>query len=292
MSGAASAAPQHGIEHHYDQDTGTMQFIVWCVATKAAAIVDSVLDFDIKAAKTSTTNADLLLRRVSELGLNVVLILETHCHADHLTASQYLKEKLTKADGSSPPVAIGKHIVEVIRHWVPIFDNADDTPLDGRQFDKLWEDDEEFNIGQLHVKVMYTPGHTPACVTYYFAQQGFALCGDTVFNPALGNARCDFPGGSAATLLASARRLLALPPQTVLFVGHDYPEGGSTAVPGVTVAEHRANNCTLNERVTEQEFVAANSDKLPVPRLLLPSLQVNLRAGHLSRFIKLPLNLL
>jgi glyoxylase-like metal-dependent hydrolase (beta-lactamase superfamily II) len=285
------------VEHFYEKESGTLTYILWDAATKQAAIIDSLLDFDIKPARWTTTSADAVLAKVKELGVNVQYILETHVHADHLTASQYLKQKLTKEDGSgAPPICIGTHITAVLKHWVPIFNIAHDTPLDGKQFDRLFRDDEEFLIGSLKVKVIYTPGHTPACVTYFLPDHKMAFCGDTIFNPEMGNARADFPGGSPKTLFESARRLLALGDDVVLYVGHDYPEQGPP-VPGVAVKEHKEKNCTLNLRVTEAEFVAANSDSLPVPRLLLPSLQVNLRAGGFGakesngiQFIKLPLN--
>ena len=180
---------------------------------------------------------------------------------------------------------------------MPIFNQAHDTPLDGTQFDKLFKDGEEYMIGKLAMKVMWVPGHTPACTAHVCAKEAIAFVGDTIFNPAMGNARCDFPGGSARTLFESARKLLALPEETVLLVGHDYPEEGEPVCTGVTVKQHKDKNCTLNVRVTQEEFVAANSEKLPVPRLLLPSLQANIRAGSFGapesngkQYIKLPIN--
>ena len=284
-----------GVEHFYDKDTGTLTYLVYCPATKAAAIIDPVLDFDIKACRSTTASADAVLAKALELGLRVDWILETHVHADHLTSSRYLKGKLTRPDGTAPPVCIGAHIVDVLQFWVPVF-NVKDAPLDGTQFDRLFADGDEFAIGNVTVRVMYTPGHTPACITYLVPDAGCAFVGDTIFNPEMGNARADFPGGSPATLFASARKLLALGDDFKLYVGHDYPEAGA-AVPCAPVRDHRAKNCTLNDRVTEAEFVAANSDKMPVPRLLLPSLQVNLRAGCFGepesngkRYVKLPVN--
>jgi len=280
----------------FDNDTNTWTFIVADPATSKAAIIDSVLDFDIKACTTKSTSADIVLAKVRELGLTVDWILETHVHADHLTASQYLKQQLS-VPGHAPKICIGDHIVDVLRHWIPIFNADSDMPSDGSQFDHLFQNGEEFKIGNLHVQVVHTPGHTPACVAYIVDGLD-AFVGDTIFNPAIGNARCDFPGGSPQTLFNSARHLQAiLPDHARVYVGHDYPDSGSP-VSHVTMGEHKANNCTLNVRVTEQEFVAANSDKMPVPRLLLPSLQVNLRAGGFGhaesngrQYIKLPLNM-
>jgi len=287
-----------GIEHFYEKETGTLSYIVYCKETKKAAIVDSLLDFDIKPCRWTTKSADAVLDKCKELGVEVEMLIETHVHADHLTASHYLQGALEKINGGKKvPIVIGENITKVLNYWVPIFNIAHDTPADGKQFDRLLKEGDTFSIGKLVFNVLYTPGHTPACCTYYCAAEKFALVGDTVFNPEMGNARADFPGGSAKTLFESAKKLFALGDDVTLLVGHDYPEDTTKPVTGVTVKEHREKNCTLNDRVTVDEFVAANSESLPVPRLLLPSLQVNLRAGTFGapesngkQFIKLPVN--
>lgn len=286
------------VQHFYDESTngtGTLSYLIHCTETKKAAIIDPLLEFDVRACKTNTQFADKIIQKVEELKLDVQWILETHIHADHLTSSKYLQDKLAATQGSRPPICIGAKIVEVIKYWTAVY-NAQDIAQDGTQFDKLFHDGEEFEIGSIRVKVMYTPGHTPACITYYLPECNVAFCGDTIFSPKVGNARADFPGGSPTTLFQSARKLLSLPESTVLYVGHDYPEDG-IPVTGTTVREHKETNCTLNDRVAEHEFVKANSDSLPVPRLMIPSIQVNIRAGGFgdkeangSFFLKFPIN--
>lgn len=291
-----------GVEHFYEKETGTLTYILYCKETKDAVIIDPLLDYDIKPSRWSTTSSDKVLEKVKELGLNVVMILETHVHADHLTSSHYLKEKLTKElEGGkkfAPPICIGANITKVLEYWIPVFNIANDTPKDGVQFDKLFAEGDEFNIGKLKIRCIYTPGHTPACNAYILDEQKMVFVGDTVFNPEMGNARADFPGGSPKTLFESAKKIFALGDDYMLYVGHDYPENG-VPTPCVSVAEHRKKNCTLHDGVTIEEFIAANSDKLPVPRLILPSLQVNLRAGGFGaaesngiQYVKLPVNVL
>lgn len=285
-----------GLEHIYHKDTGTLTYILYCKETKEAAIIDPVLDVDVRHGLVTTECADALLKKVADMGVKITMLIETHCHADHASCAPYLQEKLKMPDGTKPPICIGQNILTIISYWTKVFNQAHDTPQDGSQFDRLFKDGEEFAIGKLKVKVMFTPGHTPACVSYILAEQKMVFVGDTIFNPAMGNARCDFPGGSAKTLFESARRILTLPEDFTLFVGHDYPDEGEPCL-GVSVKEHKAKNCTLNDRVTSDEFVAANSDKLPVPRLILPSLQANIRAGSFGKpesngkqYIKLPIN--
>lgn len=286
------AEPQ--VRSFFDKNTNTWTYLVVDAATRACALIDTVLDFDMQSATTSTTSADALVKLIKDEGLTLEYILETHVHADHLTASYYLKQ----AFGGRPVVGIGEHIKDVLAHWVPIFDIAADTPIDGSQFDRLFKCGDTFKIGNLNVTVMHTPGHTPACVTYLCG--GVAFAGDTIFMPAIGTARTDFPGGSAAVMYESCRRLLAqLPKDAVIHVGHDYPSSGKEALNAASVAEHLKNNCMMNERVTKDEFVDANKDELPVPRLLLPALQVNLRAGRLgnargpnnTKYLMIPLNM-
>src|SRR3989338_8624693 len=182
-----------GLEYFYEKESGTLSYIFYCKETKKAAIIDSLLDFDIKPCRWTTKAADLVLAKCHELGLEVVMIIETHVHADHLTASHYLQGKLTKTDAdgkkSCPPICIGEHITKVLDFWVPVFNIAHDTPKDGKQFDRLFKEGETFSVGKLQFRVLYTPGHTPACCTYYCESEKIAFVGDTVFNPEMGNRR-------------------------------------------------------------------------------------------------------
>ncbi len=280
------------IEHFFDKDTATFTYVVSDPKTSKCVIIDSVLDYDMNAGKTTTVSADKVIAYVKEQGLSVEWILETHVHADHLTASHYLKEKL------GGKIGIGEHIKEVLKFWVPLFNTAHDTPLDGSQFDHLFQDGESFRIGLIDVKVMHTPGHTPACLTYLMEDAAFV--GDTIFMPYVGTARTDFPGGSAQTLYHSIQKLLSLPENTRIFTCHDYPPQGQSENYVSTVAEQKAKNSMVHDGVSEAEYVAARNAKdvgKAVPRLLLPSIQVNLRAGGLGepennsvQYIKIPLN--
>lgn len=280
------------IEHFFDKDTATFTYVVSDPVSRKCAAIDTVLDYDMQSGKTSTTSADKVIAYVKEQGLSVEWILETHAHADHLTGSHYLKEKL------GGKIGIGEHIKEVLEFWVPLFNIAKDTPLDGSQFDHLFKDGETFNIGSIEVKVMHTPGHTPACVSYRMGDAVFV--GDTVFMPYVGTARTDFPGGSAETLYRSIQKLLLLPETTRIFTGHDYPPQGEKEGFISTVADQKSKNSMVHDGVSEKEYVAARNSKdagKAVPRLLLPSIQVNLRAGDFGKaenngvqYIKLPLN--
>ncbi len=280
------------IHHFFDQDTATFTYVVSDPKTSKCAIIDSVLDYDMHAGKTTTVSADKVIAYVKEQGLSVEWILETHAHADHLTASHYLREKL------GGKIAIGEHIKEVLKFWVPLFNTAHDTSLDGSQFDHLFKDGENFAIGSIEVKVMHTPGHTPACVTYLMGDAAFV--GDTIFMPYVGTARTDFPGGSAQTLYQSIQKLLSLPETTKIYTCHDYPPQGESEGYVSTVADQKAKNSMVHDGVSEEEYVAARNAKdvgKAVPRLLLPSIQVNLRAGDLGKaenngvqYIKIPLN--
>ncbi len=280
------------IEHLFDKDTATFTYVVSDTKTSKCAIIDSVLDYDMNAGKTTTVSADKVIAYVLEENLSVEWILETHAHADHLTASHYLREKL------GGKIAIGEHIKEVLTFWVPLFNTAHDTSLDGSQFDHLFKDGETFTIGSIEVKVMHTPGHTPACLTYLIEDAAFV--GDTIFMPYVGTARTDFPGGSAKTLYQSIQKLLALPESTRIFTCHDYPPQGQNESFLSTVADQKAKNSMVHDGVSEAEYVAARNAKdvgKAVPRLLLPSIQVNLRAGDLGKaeangvhYIKIPLN--
>jgi glyoxylase-like metal-dependent hydrolase (beta-lactamase superfamily II) len=262
-------------------------------ATKRAALIDSVLDYDPKSGRSRTASADRLIAWVREAGLQVDWHLETHAHADHLSAAPYLQQQLGGRTG------IGSHIRQVQGVFKAIF-NAEDLATDGRQIDHLFDDGETFAVGELSVQVLHTPGHTPACLSYVVGDDAFI--GDTLFMPDYGSARCDFPGGDAATLYRSVRRLLALPGHTRLHLCHDYPPGERSPCSLTTVAEQRAHNVHLHDGIDEASFGAmrtARDRTLELPTLLLPSVQVNMRAGHFPpaeangvSYLKIPLNAL
>lgn len=281
------------IQSFFDPATFTVTHVVSDPATRKAAVVDSVLDYDPKAGRSSHESADRVVAYVRESGLAVEWLLETHAHADHLSAAQYLRQQLGGRLG------IGAHIREVQATFRKVF-NALDMNEEGAEFDCLFEDGERFRIGELEVEVIHTPGHTPACLTYLIGDDAFV--GDTLFMPDYGTARCDFPGGSAATLFRSIRKLLALPPQTRLYLCHDYPPEGREPAWECTVAEQRERNIHVHDGVTEAEFVAMRSarDKtLAMPTLLLPAVQVNARGGLFPPpedngvcYLKIPVDLL
>jgi len=280
------------IQHFFDKETATFTYVVSDEATKKCAIIDSVLNYDAFSGRTSTTAADAVMAYVQSQGLTVDWLLETHIHADHLTASHYLQQKL------GGKIGIGEQVKSVLAFWVPLFNTEQDTALDGSQFDHLFTDGEIFNIGSIEVQAIATPGHTPACMTYLM--EDVAFVGDTIFMPYVGTARTDFPGGSAQTLYQSIQTVLSFPEQTRIFIGHDYPPEGQSERHVCTVADQKANNAMVHDGVSETEYVTARNAKdqgKAVPRLLLPSLQVNLRAGQLGmaekngvQYIKIPLN--
>jgi glyoxylase-like metal-dependent hydrolase (beta-lactamase superfamily II) len=286
------------IEGFFDAATGTISYLVLDKRTLQCAIVDSVLDYDPKSGRTSTTSADRLVARIRELNATLQWILETHVHADHLSAAPYLKETL------GGQVAIGSHITAVQKFFGRLFNAGSDFSHDGSQFDRLLADDETFAIGSLEVRAMHTPGHTPACMTYVVSDsaESAAFVGDTLFMPDYGTARCDFPGGDAGMLYRSIQRILSLPPETTLYMCHDYLPGGREPRFVSTVAEERATNIHVHEGVGEDEFVAMRQKRdatLEMPVLILPSVQVNMRAGRLpepesngTRYIKIPVNAL
>jgi glyoxylase-like metal-dependent hydrolase (beta-lactamase superfamily II) len=277
----------------FDEPTFTATHIVREPAGPAAAIVDPVLDFDPASGRISTKSADALVAYVQERGLKVAWILETHAHADHLSAADYLRKKL------GAKVAIGAEIGRVQKAFAGLFNFEPGFPTDGRQFDRLFEDGDTFRIGALEARVMHTPGHTPACVTYVIGDAAFV--GDTLFMPDYGTARADFPGGDAATLYRSIRRILALPGETRLFLCHDYkaPKRDRYAWE-TTVGAERRGNIHVRDGVAEDAFVTMRKQrdaKLAAPRLLFPSVQVNVRAGALppaeangTAYLKIPLN--
>ena len=281
------------IQSFFDATTFTATHVVSCPVTRAAAVIDSVLDYDPKSGRTSTEAADRVLEYVHSNELQVQWHLETHAHADHFSAAPYLKERV------GGRIAIGIHIRDVQQVFKKIF-NAKDMNTDGTQFDHLFEDGERFRIGELEARVMHTPGHTPACVTYVIGAEAFV--GDTLFMPDYGSARCDFPGGDARMLYQSIRKVLALPQDTRLHLCHDYLPGGREAKWETTVAQQRASNVHVHDGVSEQAFVqmrTARDKTLGMPTLMLPSVQVNARAGHFpppedngTRYLKIPLNAL
>ncbi len=284
--------PAPTIQSFFDEATKTVTYLVSDPQTLRAAVIDPVLDYDPKAARSATHGADAVLKAAQDAGLTIDWILETHAHADHLSAAAYLKEK------TGARVAIGEHIADVQKVFRPVFD-ARDVTANGAAFDVLLKDGEHFAIGNLDAEVMHTPGHTPACVSYRIGDNVFV--GDTLFMPDYGTARADFPGGDARALYRSIRRILSLPPQTVLWMCHDYKAPGRDSYQWKsTVAEERAGNVHVHDGVSEDEFVAmreARDKTLDLPVLILPSVQVNIRAGHFpppdedgNIYLKLPLN--
>ncbi len=281
----------HGI---FDPATWTVTYVVYEKEGSACAIIDSVLDYDPKSGRTSTESADKAIAFVREKNLQVQWILETHAHADHLTAAPYLKAQL------GGQTAIGDHITAVQRVFKGIFNLEASFKEDGTQFDHLLQMDETFAIGNLSAQAIYVPGHTPACVAYQVGDAVFV--GDTLFMPDVGSARCDFPGGCAKTLYASARKLLSLPASTRLFMCHDYPPETRDVKFETTVAEQRAHNIHLHDGIDEAEFVrmrTARDATLAMPVLILPAVQINIRAGAFPpkddngvSYLKIPLNAL
>lgn len=291
------AATLH-VEGFFDPATWTVSYIVLDTASQRCAVIDSVLDYDPKSGRTSTASADRLIARVRELGATVDWILETHVHADHLSAAPYLQQAL------GGRIGIGENIRTVQQVFGTLFNAGSDFARDGRQFDHLFKDDESFRIGNLEARTLHTPGHTPACMTYVVSdgKDMAAFVGDTLFMPDYGTARCDFPGGDARTLYRSINRVLSLPPETRLYMCHDYQPGGREVQFVSTVAEERSRNIHVRDGVSEDEFVAlrqARDASLGMPVLILPSVQVNMRAGRLPepedngmRYLKIPLNAL
>jgi glyoxylase-like metal-dependent hydrolase (beta-lactamase superfamily II) len=285
---------QTSIHPFFDENTGTLSYVIAESGGKHAAIVDPVLDFDVRSGRTVTTAADKILAHVRSQGLVVDWILETHAHADHLSGARYLQELV------GGRIAIGEHIRQVQATFKKLYNLERDFLPDGSQFDHLFKDGEKFNIGQVEAKAMRVPGHTPADMAYVVDDAVFV--GDTLFMPDVGSARTDFPGGDAHLLYRSMRRILALPPLTRLFVCHDYPPQGRPVRCETTVAEQRAHNIHVHDGVTEEAFVAmrtARDATLDVPMLILPALQVNVRAGRLPpaesdgvSYLKIPLNVL
>ncbi|WJH39802.1 MBL fold metallo-hydrolase [Aliirhizobium terrae] len=276
----------------HDERTGSIQYVFACPVTRACAIVDPVLDYDEKSGSTATTNADRVLDHIKAHGLNPVWILDTHPHADHFSAASYLKSR------TGAPTAIGDHVRDVQRIWQRIY-NLRDLACDGSQWDRLFRDGDTFKVGELEVRVMHSPGHTLASITYVVGDAAFIH--DTLFMPDSGSARADFPGGSAANLWQSIQDILSLPDDTRLFTGHDYRPGGRPAMWESSVAEQKALNPHVAGR-HRQEFIKIREERdrtLPMPKLILHALQVNIRGGALpepeddgKRYLKIPLGAL
>lgn len=290
-SGSSALAPK--VTAFFDKDTNTISYVVQDPGSNACAIIDAVMDFDYAAGRISYVSADALIRFVRDNGLACEWLIETHAHADHLSGAPYIQQQL------GGKLGIGEHIVTVQEEFGKVFNEGTEFRRDGSQFDRLFKDGDTYAIGGLPVRVMHTPGHTPACTTHVMGDAAFV--GDTLFMPDGGSARADFPGGDARTLYRSMRRILeTLPPQTRLFMCHDYGPNGRAIHWETTVAEERAHNIHVRDGISEDEFVAmreARDKTLAVPRLILPSLQVNIRAGHLpepdesgKRFLKVPVN--
>jgi len=286
---------QPHVEVFFDPATFTYSYVVTDPTSKRCAIIDSVLDYDPAAGRTSYASADRLIAYVREQRLHVDWMLETHVHADHLSAAPYLKREL------GGQLAIGENITVVQNTFGKLFNAGSEFATDGRQFEHLFKGGDTFQIGSLEARAIHTPGHTPACMTYLIGDAGFV--GDTLFMPDYGTARCDFPGGDARTLFQSIHRLFSLPDDTRLFMCHDYKAPGRDDFRfQTTVAEQRAQNVHVHEGIVEAEFVAMRSARdatLGMPMLILPSVQVNMRAGQLppaeangTRYLKIPLDVL
>lgn len=282
------------LKSYFDPATNTVTYLVWDPETRAAAIIDPVLDFDPNAGRLTTGSSDAVLADAAANRLRIDWILDTHAHADHLSGADYLR-RLTGAK-----LGIGAQITKVQKAFTPLFGQTPDSP-DGHVFDMLLNEGDTLPLGKLEIGVLHTPGHTPACVTYLIDDMAFV--GDTLFMPDYGTARADFPGGDARALYRSIRKILALPPETRIFVGHDYlPKDRDTFVWETTVADERARNVHVHDGITEDAFVEmreARDKTLTAPRLILPSLQVNIRAGALPPaesdgkvYLKLPVNAL
>ncbi len=277
----------------FDEATNTVTFVVKDPGSAACAIIDSVLDFDYASGRTDTGSADKVIAHVLKEGLSVEWVLETHVHADHLSAAPYIQERL------GGKIGIGANITVVQDTFGKVLNEGTEFQRDGSQFDRLFRDGDTFRIGALEGRVMHTPGHTPACLTYVIGDAAFV--GDTLFMPDFGTARCDFPGGSAETLFHSIQKILSLPDETRIFVGHDYKAPGRDAYAWeTTVAEEKARNVHIGGGKSAAEFVEmrqARDKTLAMPRLIIPSLQVNMRAGQMppaeedgQTYLKVPVN--
>ena len=283
------------VKAFFDNDTNTVSYVVTDPQTRRCAIVDSVLDYDPKAGRTRHDSASQIVAYVKQEALTVEWLLETHVHADHLSAAPWIQEQV------GGKLAIGEHIRTVQETFGKVFNAGTEFARDGRQFDHLFADGDTYQVGNIEARAIHTPGHTPACMSHVIGDAVFV--GDTLFMPDYGTARCDFPGGDARTLYQSVQKLLALPDDTRMFLCHDYlPESRSEYQWETTVGDQRRHNIHVHEGVSEQEFVSMREKRdatLDMPRLILPSVQINMRAGHLPpeedngvSYLKIPLNAL
>lgn len=283
------------VKGFFDEATNTISYVVWDKATKQAAIVDSLLDFDQASGRTKTDSADVMIAFVKEAGLTVDWIIDTHAHADHLTAAPYIKSQLGGRTG------IGEHIATVQKVFGEIFNEGQEFHTDGSQFDHLFKDGETYKVGNIDGRAIHTPGHTPACMSHLIGDALFV--GDTIFMPDFGTARCDFPGGDASTLYDSIQKLFALPGDTRVFLCHDYKAPGRDEyVWETTIAEEKAHNKHVHTGISKEEFVKMRTERdatLAMPKLILPSVQINMRAGEMppaeengKRYMKIPINAL
>ncbi|MDO5527981.1 MAG: MBL fold metallo-hydrolase [Paracoccus sp. (in: a-proteobacteria)] len=280
------------IEAFFDDDSNTFSYVVADPGSDACAVVDSVMDIDYAAGTLSHESADRIIAFIREKGLRLEWLIETHVHADHLSAAPYIQEKL------GGKIGIGAEITEVQRTFGKVFNEGTEFARDGSQFDRLFEDGDRYSIGNLEALALHTPGHTPACMTHIIGDAAFI--GDTLFMPDAGSARADFPGGDAGVLYDSIQRVLSLPPETRLFMCHDYPPEGRGVLYESTVAQQKAHNIHVGGGKTREDFIAFRESRdagLDMPRLIVPSLQVNMRAGHLpepeengTAYFKVPIN--
>ena len=283
------------VKAFFDPDTFTVSYVVSDPASKQCAIVDSVLDYNPNAGTTDTSSADQIIDYVKQQGLTVQWLLETHVHADHLSAAPYLQDKV------GGRLAIGSHIRTVQDTFAKVFNAGSEFQRDGSQFNQLFDDGDVFKVGEIEARAMHTPGHTPACMTYLIGDAAFV--GDTLFMPDYGTARCDFPGGDARVLYQSVQKIFALADDTRMFLCHDYlPSGRQDYVWETTVGAQKRENIHIHQGISEDQFVAMRTSRdaeLDMPRLILPSVQVNMRAGHMPpaedngiQYLKIPVNVL
>lgn len=280
------------IETFFDKDTATLTHVVWDIISKKAAIIDPILNYDLYSGKSHTQSADTIIGYIKTHHLNLEWILETHIHADHLSAAHYLREQL------GGKIGIGAGIKDILKLWIPIFNTANDTAIDGSDFDYLFQNNQIIALGETSITILYTPGHTPACVSYLIANTIFV--GDTLFMPDVGTARTDFPGGSAQILYDSIQRILSLPDNTKIYFCHDYPTADREVSFFSTVKEEKEKNILINSKISKSQYITTRNKRdqgKPVPQLLLPSIQVNLRAGTFGKhenngvhYIKIPIN--
>ena len=280
------------IKAFHDRSSGTISYVVEDKETKKCAVIDSVLDFDMASGRTSTKNADLIIEYIAQKKLIIDWIIETHVHADHLSAAPYIQEKI------GGKIGIGEEIILVQDTFGKIFNAGTEFERDGSQFDKLFKDNDIYTIGELNAKTIHTPGHTPACMVHVIEDTAFV--GDTLFMPDGGTARADFPGGDARTLFRSIKKILNLPGETRLFICHDYGPGGREVAWETTVSEQRSNNIHVKVGISEDKFVEireARDATLSMPKLIIPATQVNMRAGDLPEeeengvnYLKIPIN--